>query len=106
MTAFNDEDFIAAAGFLGRRFLLNLDYFQRQFFYHQRYMHYLTDGPKGQDNMIVPTLFVQDLCQEASALLVIDRRVNALGDGTTTILDTVSSSLQYLSYLANATDRF
>lgn len=79
-----------AAGFLGRRFLLNLDYFQRQLFYHQRCINYLTNGPTNGANMILPNYFKKDLLQEANALLVIDGRLAALRDRTTTVLAIVS----------------
>ncbi|KFY92521.1 hypothetical protein V500_04163 [Pseudogymnoascus sp. VKM F-4518 (FW-2643)] len=88
---FNDEDFITATSFLGRRFLLNLDYFQRQLLYQQRYINFLTSMPAYKENSIVPRAFLEDLKQEGNALLVVDSRLKALRDRTTTILNTVIS---------------
>ncbi|OBT44090.1 hypothetical protein VE00_04506 [Pseudogymnoascus sp. WSF 3629] len=88
---FNDEDFITATSFLGRRFLLNLDYFQRQLFYQQRYINFLTSTLAHKENCIIPRSFSEDLKQEGNALLVVDSRLRALRDRTTTILNTVIS---------------
>jgi hypothetical protein len=37
---YDDEDFVKSATFLHRYFLLSIDYFQRQLFYHERYVTY------------------------------------------------------------------
>ncbi|KAH0543624.1 hypothetical protein FGG08_002062 [Glutinoglossum americanum] len=87
---FGDADFMDAAGFLGRSFLLNIDYLQRQLFYHQRYINYMTSSPAQPASLIVPTSFMQDFHQEANAMLVIDLRLKALRNRTASVLDIVS----------------
>ncbi|TAQ87788.1 hypothetical protein B7494_g3869 [Chlorociboria aeruginascens] len=86
---FVDEDFIRAAGFLGQRFLLNLDYFQRQLLHQQRYINFLTTTPGNIKNSIFPVVFIEDLKQEANALLVVNKRLQALRDRTKNILNII-----------------
>lgn len=58
---FHDDELIEAAEFLGRQYLLNIDYFRRQLLYHQRYINYLTSDIDNRENNIVPTALFTDL---------------------------------------------
>ena len=86
---FSDEKFMAAAPYLHRQFLLNLDIFQRDLFYHGRYVAYLIDHKSDPERYIVPTIFVEDLRQEENALSLLDSRLKAIRERTTTILEMV-----------------
>ena len=85
----DDDEFIAAAGFLHRQYLLSIDYFQRQLFYHERYVTYLISHVKSKDTNIVPSIFMPDFIQEGDALKVVGLRLNALRMRTTAFLDMI-----------------
>lgn len=87
----DDDEFIAAAGFLHRQYLLSIDYFQRQLFYHERYITYLISQMKIQDPTLVPSVFKPDFLQESDALKVVGLRLNALRMRTTSVLDMILS---------------
>ena len=84
---------MAAAPYLHCQYLLSLDIFQRDLFYHRRYVTYLIGHKSNLDRYIVPTVFVEDLCQEENALSVLDSRLKAIRERTTTILEMVSMGL-------------
>ncbi len=89
---FNDQEFIDAAGFLHRHFLVNIDYFQRQFFYHERFLTYLTSPPTHRESMVSPTVFRQDFMQENDAMRPLGLRLGALRTRTTTVLEMVRTT--------------
>jgi hypothetical protein len=80
---------MSAASYLHRQFLLNLDIFQRDLFYHRRYVGYLIQHKDNLERFIVPTMFLQDLQQEEGALVVLDSRLKAIRVRTTTVLEMV-----------------
>jgi hypothetical protein len=84
---------MAAAPYLHRQFLFSLDIFQRDLFYHRRYVTYLIGHQSNPDRYIVPTIFLEDLRQEENALSVLDSRLKAKRERTTTILEIVSTEL-------------
>ena len=87
---YSDAQFMQAASYLHRQFLLNLDIFQRDLFYHRRYVSYCLTHATNPTRYIVPTLFIPDLKQEDNALAVLDLRLKAIRNRTTTILEMVS----------------
>lgn len=86
---FEDQEFIDSAGFLHRQYLLSIDYFQRQLFYHERYVTYLIGQVTSQESNIIPTVFRPDFIQEGDALKVVGLRLNALRQRTTAVLDMI-----------------
>ncbi len=90
---FEDEEFIDAAPFLHRQFILNIDYIQRQLFYHRRYVTYLIGPATHPETNIMPSIYLQDLVQESDALGFVDLRLKALRDRTTSVLDMVSLTI-------------
>ncbi len=86
---FDDEEFITAAAFLHRQFILNLDYIQRQIFYHRRYVTYLISPITHAETNIAPSIYHQDLMQESDALEFVDLRLKALRNRTVSILEMV-----------------
>lgn len=89
-----EEEFIESAPFLHREFILNLDYIQRQLFYHRRYVTYLTSPVTHPETHIAPSIYHQDLIQEGDALGFIDLRLKALRNRTTAVLEMVSTRKQ------------
>lgn len=87
-----DDQLMDSAQWLHRRFLLNIDNFQRQLRYHRRYVSYLTHAPIQEGLCIVPQIFKRDLGQESDALTVVEQRLTALRDRTTAVLETVRVS--------------
>ncbi|KAK5159436.1 hypothetical protein LTS14_002578 [Recurvomyces mirabilis] len=85
----SDDELMDSATWLHRQFISNLDYFQRQLLYHQRYVTYLMNAPAQEGLCIAPTVFGKDLLQENNALRVVDQRLAALRTQTTAILNTV-----------------
>ncbi|KAL0262803.1 hypothetical protein SLS55_001777 [Diplodia seriata] len=85
----NDDELMDSATWLHRQFILNIDYFQRQLMYQQRYVNYLVNAPSQEGLHIVPGVFKKDLLQESNALIVVDQRLKALRNWTSAILDTV-----------------
>ena len=74
-----------------RQFLLSLDTFQRDLFYHRRYVSYLITHKHDvlRERFIVPTAFKHDLEQEENALAVLDSRLKAIRHRTTSMLEMV-----------------
>lgn len=89
--AVSDEELMESANWLHRKFLSNIDYFERQLLYHSRYVHYITHTPPRPGLFINPTIFQDDLLQESSALSVMDQRLGVLKARTTAVLETVVS---------------
>ena len=87
----DDNEIIAAAGMLHRQYLLSIYYFQRQLFYHERYVTYLTGQVTSKESTITPGVFQPDFQQEHDALKVVGLRLNALRQRTTAVLDMVLS---------------
>lgn len=73
-----------------REFILYIDFFQRQLFYHRRYVAYLITHAVNIDRYIIPTLFHADISQENDALQVLDLRLKAVRERTTTVLEMAS----------------
>ena len=78
-----------AAPYLHRQFLLSIDIFQRDLAYHRRYVNYLMSKTTNPDRYIAPSIFLADLSQENNALSVLDNRLKAIRERTTTILEMV-----------------
>jgi hypothetical protein len=93
---YTDEQMMSAASYLHRQFLLNLDNFQRDLFYHRRYVHYLINHKSNLDLHIIPTTAIEDLRQEDHALSVLNDRLKTIRERVTTALEMVctSASLQ------------
>ncbi|CAO1605019.1 hypothetical protein XANCAGTX0491_008556 [Xanthoria calcicola] len=87
--AFDEDQFIEAAPYLHRQFLLYIDYFQRQLFYHQRYVSYLITHVEDVSNNIYPTRLKADVAQANDALKALNLRLGALRERTTTVLEMV-----------------
>lgn len=88
---FGDDEILEAVPYLQRHFLLSLDTFQRDLFYHRRYVSYLITDKQSElrERFISPTVFVHDLKQEENALAVLDSRLKAIRNRTTTMLQMV-----------------
>ncbi|KAL9100917.1 MAG: hypothetical protein Q9163_003777 [Psora crenata] len=87
---FDEEEFIEAAPYRHREFLPYIDYSRRQLFYHQRYLSYLVSHAE-DIRCIYPSRFRPDMLQEGDALKVLDSRLMAIRDRTTTVLDMIIS---------------
>ncbi|KAK2603562.1 hypothetical protein QQS21_004242 [Conoideocrella luteorostrata] len=90
----DDDELIESAKWLHRKFLLNIDYFERQLLYHSRYINYLTSPPSQPDIAICPNTFKQDLIQEGDALRAVNQRLKALRTRTTATLETTVYGMQ------------
>ncbi|KAL9608166.1 MAG: hypothetical protein Q9167_006986 [Letrouitia subvulpina] len=88
--AFDDDKIITIAPYLHRTFVSYIDFFQRQLFYHARYVSYLLNHT-GDSKCIYPEKFRPDISQENDALKVLDIRLKALRNRTMTMLEMILS---------------
>jgi hypothetical protein len=75
---FDDEALIESANWLHRKFILMIDYSERQLNYHSRFVTYLTNASSQHGLCIRPTTFERDLLQERDAMVVVCSRFLAL----------------------------
>lgn len=81
--------FIEAAPYLHREFILYIDFFQRELFYHKRYASYLI-AHTADPRYLYPTESRPNVSQEYEALTVLHKRMQAVRLRRTTILDLAS----------------
>lgn len=67
---FTDEQFMEATEYLHRQFLLNLEIFERDSFYHRLYVSYLINHTTNLERYVVPSLFIPDLTEPSDVGLI------------------------------------
>lgn len=68
---------------------MDIDFFQRQLFFHTRFITYLLNPPQRAENCIKPSIFLEDFGQEGDAMVVVNLRLEALRKRTEAVLNMV-----------------